>query len=74
MKCVLDVEVIDDPAAAVVALDPVRGRLLAALGEPASAAELAGRTGLSRQKVNYHLRALRRTGWSGWPASGAGAA
>jgi DNA-binding transcriptional ArsR family regulator len=59
---VLDVEVIDDPAAAVVALDPVRGRLLAALGEPASAAELAGRTGLSRQKVNYHLRALEAHG------------
>ena len=55
-------EVIDDPAAAVVALDPVRARLLAALGEPASAAELAGRTGLSRQKVNYHLRALEAHG------------
>jgi DNA-binding transcriptional ArsR family regulator len=59
---VLDVEVIDDPAAAVVALDPVRARLLAALGEPASAAELAGRTGLSRQRVNYHLRALEAHG------------
>jgi DNA-binding transcriptional ArsR family regulator len=59
---VLDVEVIDDPAAAVVALDPVRAGLLAALGEPASAAELAGRTGLSRQKVNYHLRALEAHG------------
>jgi DNA-binding transcriptional ArsR family regulator len=59
---VLDVEVIDDPAAAVVALDPVRARLLAALGEPASAAELAGRTGLTRQKVNYHLRALEAHG------------
>ncbi|HEY7102057.1 MAG TPA: winged helix-turn-helix domain-containing protein [Mycobacteriales bacterium] len=58
----LDVEVIDDPAAAVVALDPVRTRLLAALGEPASAAELAGRTGLSRQRVNYHLRALESHG------------
>ena len=37
----LDVEVIDDPAAAVVALDPVRARLLSELGEPASAAALA---------------------------------
>ncbi len=55
-------EVIDDPAAAVVALDPVRSRLLAALGEPASAAELAGRVGLPRQKVNYHLRALEAHG------------
>ncbi|MGE2691131.1 ArsR/SmtB family transcription factor [Mycolicibacterium pulveris] len=54
----LDVEVIADPAAAVSALDPVRGRLLAELTEPASAAALATRVGISRQKVNYHLRAL----------------
>jgi len=52
------VEVIDDPAAAVVALDPVRSRLLSELSEPASAATLAARLGLARQKVNYHLRAL----------------
>lgn len=38
MSGVLDVEVIGDPAAAVSALDPVRGRLLAELTEPASAA------------------------------------
>jgi DNA-binding transcriptional ArsR family regulator len=54
----LDVEVIDDPAAATVALDPIRSRLLSELAEPASAATLAGRVGLARQKVNYHLRAL----------------
>lgn len=54
----LDVEVIVDPAAAVSALDPIRGRLLAELGEPASAASLAARVGITRQKVNYHLRAL----------------
>ena len=59
---VLDVEVIDDPAAAVVALDPVRARLLAALAEPGSAATLAPRVGLTRQKVNYHLRALEAHG------------
>ncbi|MGV0722615.1 helix-turn-helix domain-containing protein [Mycolicibacterium elephantis] len=58
MAGVLDVEVIDNPAAAVSALDPVRGRLLAELTEPASAAALASRVGVSRQKVNYHLRAL----------------
>jgi DNA-binding transcriptional ArsR family regulator len=55
---VLDVEVISDPAAAVSALDPIRGRLLAELTEPASAAALASRVGIARQKVNYHLRAL----------------
>lgn len=58
MECVLDVEVIEEPAAAVVALDPIRARLLAALREPASAAALAESVGLTRQKVNYHLRAL----------------
>jgi len=59
---VLDVEVIDDPTAAVVALEPIRARLLAELAEPASAATLAGRVGLARQKVNYHLRALEAHG------------
>ena len=58
----LDVAVIDDPAAAEIALDPVRARLLAELAEPASAAMLAGRVGIARQKVNYHLRELERHG------------
>ena len=57
-----DLEVIDDPATAVVALDPVRARLLAELVEPGSAASLAPRMGLARQKVNYHLRALEAHG------------
>lgn len=60
MAFVLDVEVITDPAAAVSALDPIRGRLLAELVEPASAATLASRVGITRQKVNYHLRALEQ--------------
>ena len=55
---VLDVEVIQSPQAAAAALDPVRARLLAELSEPASAATLAARLSLPRQKVNYHLRAL----------------
>lgn len=58
----LDIQVIDDPAAATVALEPVRSRLLAELAAPASAATLAGRVGLARQKVNYHLRALEASG------------
>jgi len=62
MEPVADLEVIDDPAAAVAALDPIRARLLAALAEPGSAASLAGRVGLPRQKVNYHLRALEAHG------------
>jgi DNA-binding transcriptional ArsR family regulator len=59
---VLDVEVIEDPAAAALALDPVRSRLLAELAEPASAAALSLRVGISRQKVNYHLRTLEAHG------------
>jgi len=58
----LDVAVIDDPAAAEVCMDPVRARLLAELAEPGSATMLAGRVGLARQKVNYHLRELERHG------------
>ncbi|XCI62573.1 hypothetical protein MPNTM1_03735 [Mycolicibacterium parafortuitum] len=53
---------IADPTAAVSALDPIRSRLLAELSEPASAAALAGRVGITRQKVNYHLRALEQHG------------
>jgi DNA-binding transcriptional ArsR family regulator len=59
---VQDVEVIEDPAAAVVALDPMRARLLAELAEPGSASTLAARVGLPRQKVNYHLRTLEEHG------------
>lgn len=58
----LDVQVIDDPAAATVALEPVRSRLLAELATPASAATLATRVGLARQKVTYHLNALEAHG------------
>ena len=57
-----DVTVISDPAAAEVSLDPVRARLLAALIEPGSASTLAAATGLTRQKVNYHLHELERHG------------
>ena len=58
----LDIQVIDDPAAATVALEPMRSRLLSELAAPASAATLATRVGLARQKVNYHLNALEAHG------------
>jgi DNA-binding transcriptional ArsR family regulator len=58
----LDIQVIDDPAAATVALEPIRSRLLSELAAPASAATLATRIGLGRQKVNYHLHALEANG------------
>src|SRR5919205_1804855 len=58
----LEVRVIEDPAAAETSLDPIRARLLAELAEPSSATTLAARVGLTRQKANYHLRALERHG------------
>jgi DNA-binding transcriptional ArsR family regulator len=60
----VELRVIDDPASASVALDPVRSRLLSELRTPegVSAAMLAGRMAMPRQKVNYHLRTLERHG------------
>lgn len=58
----IDLEVIDDPAVAAVALDPLRARILAALAEPGSATTVARTIGASRQKVNYHLRSLEEHG------------
>ena len=55
----VELEVIRDPAAASVALEPIRSRLLAELCEPASAASVAARVGLTRQKATYHLNALQ---------------
>jgi DNA-binding transcriptional ArsR family regulator len=62
MSSMLDIQVIDDPAAATVALEPTRSRLLSELAAPASAATLATRVGLTRQKVNYHLHTLEAHG------------
>jgi DNA-binding transcriptional ArsR family regulator len=59
---VQELSVIDDPAVAGVSLDPVRARLLALLSEPGSASSLAGKIGLARQKINYHLRTLEQHG------------
>jgi DNA-binding transcriptional ArsR family regulator len=58
----LDIQVIEDPAAATVALEPMRSRLLSELAAPASAATLAARVGIARQKINYHLNALEAHG------------
>jgi DNA-binding transcriptional ArsR family regulator len=58
----LDIEVIEDPSAAEASLDPIRTRILRELAEPGSATQLAGKVGLPRQKVNYHLKALERHG------------
>jgi DNA-binding transcriptional ArsR family regulator len=57
-----DLEVIEDPAAAAVAVEPIKSRILASLAEPASAATLATRLRLPRQRINYHLRSLEDYG------------
>lgn len=58
----LDIEVIEDPAAAEASLDPIRTRILQELARPGSATQLAAKVGLPRQKINYHLKALERHG------------
>lgn len=58
----LDIEVIEDPSAAEASLDPIRTRILRELAQPGSATQLAGKVGLPRQKVNYHLKTLERHG------------
>lgn len=56
------VEVILQPHAAAAALQATRRTLLLALGEPNSAAGLARKLGIARQRLNYHLRELERCG------------
>jgi DNA-binding transcriptional ArsR family regulator len=62
LATVIDIDVIEDPAGAAAALDPVRADLLALLAEPGSATSLGAALGLPRQQVNYHLRILERHG------------
>ena len=57
-----DVVVIDDAMVAAAALDPLRHRILSALSDPGSASSVAAGLGLTRQKVNYHLRILEEHG------------
>ena len=54
--------VLTDAAAVEVALDPIRASILDALTEPGSAATVSALLGLTRQKVNYHLKALEAHG------------
>lgn len=58
----IEIDVINTPEAAALTLDPIKSRILAALAAPGSAASLASRVGLTRQKVNYHLRVLEEHG------------
>ncbi len=53
---------LDDLDIALLALAPIRRRILTALTEPASAAGLAEQLGLPRQNIGYHLNALEAAG------------
>lgn len=53
---------LSDAAAIEVALDPIRASILDALTEPGSATTVAAAVGLTRQKVNYHLKTLEAHG------------
>lgn len=53
---------LDDLDTALLALAPIRRRILTALAEPASAAGLSEQLGMPRQKIGYHLRALEGAG------------
>jgi DNA-binding transcriptional ArsR family regulator len=56
------VELLHDPERVRLALSPVKRQLLERLREPSSATQLAAELGTSRQRVNYHLRALEQAG------------
>lgn len=62
MAQALALEVVREPETAAALLDPTRQRLLAHLGEPDSAAGLARKLRLPRQRLNYHLHVLERAG------------
>jgi DNA-binding transcriptional ArsR family regulator len=60
-KAALDVVGASDRAGVV--LHPIRRRILSALRNAGSASTVAREIGLSRQKVNYHLRELEKAGF-----------
>jgi DNA-binding transcriptional ArsR family regulator len=53
----------DVKKAAALLAHPLRPRIVALAREPASATELAARLRMPRQRVNYHVRQLARTGF-----------
>jgi DNA-binding transcriptional ArsR family regulator len=62
MSAAARVGLLNEPDHVRLALSPIRRRLLQRLRRPGSATQLAAELGLSRQRVNYHLRALEHAG------------
>jgi DNA-binding transcriptional ArsR family regulator len=59
---VAEIAVLDDRDAAAALIDPLRARILGVLAQPGSATTVAASLGLTRQQVNYHVRALETCG------------
>ena len=59
----IEVDVLQAPERLAAVLPPIRRLLLENLREPDSASGLARRLGMPRQRINYHLRELERTGF-----------
>ena len=57
-----DLQFIHAPKAAAALLRPMRRLVLEHLKEPESAAGLARRLDIPRQRLNYHLRELEKQG------------
>ena len=57
-----NLDIIDDPARARAALQPIRLRLLQLLDRPQSAPQVAKAMDMPRQRVLYHLRTLEAQG------------
>ncbi len=58
-----EIHCITDRAHAAGVLQPLRLEILRLAREPVSASELSSRLKLSRQRVNYHVRLLARSGF-----------
>lgn len=58
----MPLELVDEDRASAL-LNPMRLRILDTLREPGSATTVAKQIGLTRQKVNYHLRELEKAGF-----------
>lgn len=56
------IQVLQQPDQGAALLHPIRLRLVGRLAEPNSASGLSREMGLPRQKINYHLRELEKSG------------
>jgi helix-turn-helix protein len=58
-----DIQCITERAHAAEVLQPLRLEILRLTRDPASASEMSQKLGLPRQRVNYHVRVLARSGF-----------